>query len=702
MAIDRLDEFASDCLATLRDDHAELIRRRYGLQGHDEETLESIGSSAPSPITREGVRQRQLTVLKQLSREFSEQASTLVAAHIDLVWEQAIDGVMLNHSRPPTVPMPPAYQLAWHVTTGTIRNPVEWLEQWAVLHGRCWIDRRLEGFGEDVARVGDAAADLLPALRKPWAIRAISAQLDIKGEWLRPLLSAAFPKRQWNVYRGYIFEGKNSRRPRRAANLHALLKHGVDTDVLDLRQIRSLYVQALPNDTCSERDLLIVARDNKHLFLEVGSGYLSAIGIAADSSTFQETPLPEDEEGDTTPAEHEDPEGSSTVAARIAAFLREHGPQRLGSILHGLDMGKGTISGTIGQNAQFVRVLPGVYCLDELVDSIDLVADADQLFNEEEVLRIYVRARCAGEPYDLFPLWGPLFEYQLTLWADRTGSPQLPTLLRIAHPEEWPASDAVIQSWQNRKQQEQEDIVPPDFSIGKKLPDPRHVLAALKLAIDRQQASVVSCNLVLAADGLDSTVGCSLLMLLVASGCVEPGPSWIAPHPVLAPALIWADRLDEDLANHGKLNWSSPSASAFLAATRDATRSTAATWFDNDALKQVLEKLPGTPFTAAVPATSQVLLVESPPASIPVSTPMQTETETPKDGALPSETTDQLRERARAKDPDAMYHLALRTRIGDGTPASPVMAMHWLMLAARYGHLAATQEMKQILNQSDA
>jgi len=81
---------------------------------------------------------------------------------------------------------------------------------------------------------------------------------------------------------------------------------------------------------------------------------------------------------------------------------------------------------------------------------------------------------------------------------------------------------------------------------------------------------------------------------------------------------------------------------------------------------------------------------------------MQTETETPKDGALPSETTDQLRERARAKDPDAMYHLAVRTRIGDGTPASPVMATHWLMLAAKYGHLAATQEMKQILNRSDA
>ena len=702
MPSETLEQFVADCLSTLDEKtHGDLIRRRYGLQGVPEESLEVIGASADGGrITRAGAHLRQLAALKILARLFSKRAAQLVSGYVDLIWDKATDGAMFKKATHVQVPMPPAYLLAWHVTTGKARKAEEWLELHASSYDACWIDNRIQGFKDDVQRIKAAAEPLVQVMDKPWPVRAVSAQLDCTPERLRPLLTAAFPKHAWNIYQGYVFSGSKTARPRRAADLHAVMKHEVPASVSDLRTLCQTYRAFVPQDPCSERDLLIVARQNKHLFLEVGSGYLSAIGMTSEHRDAQQL----SEASDLT-AKSESPKdetaGDATVSAKIAQLLTQEGPLRLGTILQKLDLPKGTITGTIGQDFRFVRVLPGTYALDTQVASIDLEGRAESLFNEDEVLRIYIRARGAGEPFELFPLWGWTFEYQLALWAKRHASTQLPALLHVIQPEEWSAPAPVKADWLRQKAAAKtlETGTAPGFKLGKKMPDARELLAALLLANDRRQSSVVSCNLVMAADGLDSSVGCSLLMLLVATGCVDCGPSWLAPHPLGEMAQRWAERLSEDLANHGRLDWSSASAQVFLAAAKSGLRSGRECWFSDDALARVVGSIEST---IKGPTASPAALI-TPIADSSVSDAISVAPAPPlpatagvdiaKTIADEIVTTEQLRIDARANNPEAMYQLAIRTRDGNGTQPNPTMAKYWLKLAALRGHSRAKLEL---------
>lgn len=699
MPSDNLEQFVADCLSVLDEKRGDLICRRYGLQGLPEESLESIGSNAADPMTREGVRQRQLSVLKVLARTFSQRATQLVAKNVDLVWCQATAGSMLTKAAHLQAPMPPSYLLAWHVTTGQIRKSEEWLQLNAWNYDGCWVDNRVQGFEEDVQRIKVAAEHLVTEMDKPWPIHTVSAQLDCTPQLLLPLLTAAFPKRAWNTYQGYVFSGSKTARPRRAADLHAVMKHEVQASVSDLRTLCQTYRAFVPKDSCSARDLLIVARQNRHLFLEVGSGYLSAIGTAPAHREVGEQSKTSETTGMSVPLPDE-LDDDSTVAAKIAQLLVREGPLRLGTILQKFDLPKGTITGTIGQDYRFVRVLPGIYAFDTQVTSIDVERHSESLFNEDEVLRIYIRARGAGEPFDLFPLWSWNFEYQLALWASRHASPQLPALLQVIRPDEWPAPLAIKADWNRQRAAATASTVgtAPNFQLGRKMPEARELLAALLLANDRGQSSVVSCNLVMAADGLDSSVGCSLLMLLVAAGCVNCGPTWLAPHPVGEMARRWSERLSEDLANHGSLDWSSASAQVFLAAARNGLRSGSVRWFSDESLATVVASLEGTITAKPTSLSAPVITIAHPSTSDIHSQPGPQQEATQLVDiakAIGDEiiTTEQLRMKARSNDPEAMYQLAVRTREGNGTPANPTMSKHWLKLAALRGHQSAKQEL---------
>lgn len=701
MPLQDLEAFASDCLAALDEKRRDVIRRRYGLNC-DPETLNAIGKSRN--VCRAYIEQLQKGSLQKLSDLYRDRAERLVSDNLKLAWERTRYGMMLAKKKPLQDPMSGAYLLAWHVTTGKVRKLNDWLESYAFEYEACWIDRRIDGVDDEVRRLREAAGPLVKALAKPWAVNAIAEQLDCPQDRLFPLLTAAFPKQRWIEYSGYIFHGSNTRRPRRAAMLHAVLKLRMDSAVTPIRTAGEAYRTWIPTDPCNERDLLIVARENEHLFLEVGSANLAAIGRApAELPTIEAAPS---SEGDSTDAESLEPQLSgpeSNNATLIANLLRREGPLRLSAIMESLDIPKGTVSGTIGQNYQFVRVLPGTYALDEQVATINLAeqTQAEALFNESEVLRIYIRARFAGEPFDLFPLWGWEFEYQLALWAERHRSDLLPALLAVAHPQHWPAPGSIIDSWLQKKGLEAKYETGPLPKLPwkdatRKSLDARHVLAALLLGKDRGHLSVVSCSMVMGADGLDSSVGSLLLMLLVATGCVATGSTWQSAHQCTELAERWSARLGEDLANHGQLDWSSASARAFLAAAREWGGDDSA-WFGSNDLAKLLARLD----TAASAPSSKAEILSEPTThpSAPTSEPLQVAP--PESGGHAAfeaniVTTEQLRERAKNKDPEAMYLLSQRTRIGDGTPTNLTMAIYWLRRAALLGHSAAQGEVQTL------
>ena len=695
MSIEDLERFASDCLSALDEKKRDVIRRRYGLEGLPEETLEAIASNPVdgAVLTREAVRLRQNSALKVLSRSFSARADDLVSRNVDLLWKLADDGMMFRKKNLQD-PMSGSYLLAWHVTTGTIRKFPEWLKRHAAEYAQCWIDRRISGLEKEVQRIGDAAPDIVRRLDKPWSLHAVAEQLDCSADRLRTLLTAAFPKLHLNTFCGYIFRVSSTARIRRAVMLHELMKHRVETAVTNIRELGTIYRLHTAGDACTDRDLLIVARDNKHLFLEIGSGYLAAVGSSAPDHEAAQTGATEHVSDAITEVGQESDE--ETNATRIANLLLTDGPQRLAAITQKLELIPGTVAGTLGQNFQFVRVLPGVYAVDTQVPSIDLAGCADALFNESEVLRVYIRARYAGEPFDLFPLWGWEFEHQLALWADRQRSVLLPELLWVSEPDQWPAPENVISHWLARKDREARYDIDqqPVPKLGKKLPEARHVLAALLLASDRGLSSVVSCNMIMAADGLDSSAGIPLLMLLVATGAVQSGDTWQSPHRCTGLADRWSARLGEDLANHGKLDWSSASAAAYLAAAR-ARPGAEATWLDAEMLDALVTRLQPARSGSHAPALAPQR--EKAP-QIPTLAPSRTPAESALDKDVAAEivTTEQLRIAAHDRDPDATYQLALRTRIGNGTPENPIMANYWLRRAAELGHPAACVEVQKL------
>lgn len=74
LAQENVSDNLADCLGTLDDREREVICRRFGINGYDRETLEQVGEEIG--ITRERVRQVQLTALKKLREVLEERGLT--------------------------------------------------------------------------------------------------------------------------------------------------------------------------------------------------------------------------------------------------------------------------------------------------------------------------------------------------------------------------------------------------------------------------------------------------------------------------------------------------------------------------------------------------------------------------------------------------------------------------------------------------
>lgn len=701
MTVEALKEFALECIraiAARNEADANIIRRRYGLEGQLEETLESV--SKDLDCTRERVRQRQNKALLSLNKRYIDVAAKLVEQHVDEVWSQATDSVfikkasLLGTGRRSDGDLRPAlfgeYLLAWDITAGQPRKTQDWLDAFALKIGGAWFDKRISSLKSDSARIAEEAASIKHSLERPISIVSLARQLDSEPRQLRAVFVAAFPKDKWDAHAGYIMRNNFTTRSKRAVQLHHLMASQLGRDVTDIRLLGHSYRERHTDDPCNDRDLNIVIRENPQLFLQVGSGYWAPIGqtspdfLARQGHETTSIVTPE------SSSEDETADGKNGHIERIEQLLVERGPQRLGDIYTAFGGNKGAISGIIGMNTRFIRILPGIYALEEHLQSVDLSRDAEKLFNEKEVLGGYVRARFAGESFQLFPLWGWAFEHQLALWADRHKSSLLPELLAVAQPANWPAPVDEIARWEEHKRQSGNYRVTKLPKLKPKVVSAREVLASLLLAAKRGSSSVVSCSLIMKADGIDSSVGSALLMLLVATGAVSCGETWQSPHPVAELAAKWAERLGEELANTGVLDWTSPAAVALLHSINSQPLNEAR-WFEPSDLELLLKGL------NASPAEQQpISIVKAKPEFVPgIITPAE---------SLPSQVTEsiitneELRIAAKAGDPEAMYQLGLRNKNGDGVLRNPMMAVHWLRLAANEGHLEANKAILQLFD----
>lgn len=585
-------------LDRVRPQDAPVLRRRFGLDGGDGETLEEIG--ADLGVTRERIRQlekRGLGDLRVLARRVNLRGA--VDAEWGLAWEALADGDDLVTDQEFATfrrSVPAAILLALDILQLDL---ADWLSSVSRRLPHGWLSPErdpapIEAIVGDMA--GWSASPLPRALRE---LGLPGSRLDVEA--------ALLIGRGQRVIHGYLVDGRIGTRRRRALVAHALLaRAGGPMTLVDLQRA---YHAAAPADRCSTRDLTIVMSDASHLFLEVSEGRWAGIGAGGEIPAGGRPR--EADVVDETP-----PEQDLTVAAAIRDELERVGPQPLAALTDNprrylpRDRSHNSVQPTLIMRPDlFARLLPGVYCLwSQIPAREDVLSGPVPYLLDAQQARMFAMARRAREPWGTFPLWSPEAEYRLCRWALREASGEVArSLLATASVELWPVEDDRKAEWRARVRDDgRYDLLatvrPGVFSVR---PELDRVLAAL---VDLRSTGRTSWMTLNRVDGrhVASQLGCSLLATLTLCGAVHPvdeaaESGWQLEH-VAAYARVdeLKAALEAELHSSGRLNWTSD-VGRLVASRIGEGAAVAPAWmparrfselFGNDALAPAVETVP--------------------------------------------------------------------------------------------------------------
>lgn len=388
---------------------ADVLRRRFGIDHPDAETLEEIGSRLQ--VTRERIRQIEAKALRRLQkRALRAPVRRYIADEAPSAWSalRPDGGLLLRddlHAR--RWLLDPRLLLALEIAGMQLEG---WLDEIAAPYPLGWhvseADRKSI---DEAARTLSKNMDSLPI---PRAFDGFDPTLD--GE---SVAAAAQLMLGLRVRSGYVVPPRIGARLARVVGLHAIL--AVRPGGLALADLIDDYHCRFPNDLCSGRDAEIVMQAAPHLFLDTEERHWAALGVGGMLP-------PRQERGARPLAPAEDP---GTIAAALQDALRARGPTRLTDLLEDATeiLPEGRSIRSIGpvlltRSDLFVRLLPGVYGLPEhLKMALDVPEDAPYLLNENQA-RLYCLARFAEEAQTTFPLWNPYTEHRLCKWARHSGS----------------------------------------------------------------------------------------------------------------------------------------------------------------------------------------------------------------------------------------------------------------------------------------
>lgn len=489
-----------------------VLHRRYGLGREDSETLEEIGVDLG--ITRERVRQIQSKILRRMQTRMTRAPiSHLLVAETGRIWSSiAKDASIIRKSALQThADVLTAYD--WLALDLIGKSFTEWLDENCHTFEYGWLNPNMD------REVIDNIAPSLEAnlrhkpLPQPYANLLGWEAVDLAPIAI-PLLTGG------HDLHGYLLPTRPGAKLKRLVRLHAIATSEGST--LQTIELLRRHNAIFPNSACSVRDAEDVMAAAPHLFLEIDEGEWLGIGPAGQEIT---EPV-----GEWIPQlKREEEEGTNSYALQKA--LRERGPTRLIELLNDWAeiLPAGRSGNSIGptlltRSDLFVRVLPGVYGLDEHLDDFrnSIPKEWPTLLNETQA-RLYAIARFAGEPRSIFPYWSADVEYRLCRWARHSGSEDaFASLLAIANVEEWGRGVAETEEWMQQKSRVGR------FAIGTAL---RHDSAYERPSLDRLAAACIHAasargfNWVaanrLTGRKIDSHAGAGLVALMTHLGILE-------------------------------------------------------------------------------------------------------------------------------------------------------------------------------------
>lgn len=595
-------EMIHEAVRNLGGEQAQVIELLYGFGGRkripQQEVAELIGCS---PTSVEGMTTKAIRNLRH-PRVFKSIAKALDDAE-DEIWGILGGPDHLLFKDEVTVSfeehLPGEYQVAIMVRYNFFS---EWLAQHTCEAPRAWY--RGTYSCKELLQVIDRIEKVHHEVRLPIDLQYLSRFLQVDPELLVLAIRLAGHS---SISRGYFAKSHSGIRVGRAIDLHRMFSFTYLDAPVSLGSLVKDYNDLHSEDRVEPEEMEIALSTKPHLFLELGDMGWLGIGLVEDDWSHIECgapPTPPETDGRILRhLAHRKPPGPDF--AEITRQILSEGPLHISKILPPLVEKAGktrspkTLNAILKGSEDFIALAPEVFALRQhLSDPTIMEAAYRMLVNRRQCL-LYILARCAGEPADAYPIWGPAMEMKMCCWAENIDAPKLfPSLMAVVDPGSWDVPDGFRKLWIFKKKgfgryRLLQKIKTSDWSVRPRL---RHLLAAAMCAKHLGYINWLRINDIVKPQLYQQIYdhdAVSMLALLIAVGVVEPTDHWQKRHQASHAVDSFVFPLSQELHRQGRIVWTDGVGADILARLEQTCHGKALGWVQAQSLEVLLSSLTG-------------------------------------------------------------------------------------------------------------
>lgn len=515
--------------SSLNDREMNILELRYGFNGGEPETLQTVGEKFG--VSRERIRQIESKAIKKLRLD-REAWLNYLTVNQEAILAEVFEEKYFTAEPAALVGM---FGLAVDIVDGRLRK---YLDRVATPYRGGWVRP-----GVEVGEIKEVISYFKKHLPKdkigtfPINIETIA----VEGGWSVEVVKAALSAQAaYSEYRGYLVEGKVSARKRRTVNIISLFESQNVPSPCSLWDIKRLYWFNHVEDRCSARDLAICLEGHPTHFLnlrELGWVFLKdddcVVRPAVNQSGFQEIEAFEGDSDFEIPVTN-----GEGLPNRIYEMFLSEGPMRLKDATNAFQSrfpqySRASFFPMIVVFAVFFKFAPGIIGIQSHRRNPDRVREARQLALDYRQVELYLLAKCSAPPLITFPLWDAHMEKEWGEWLfNNEKLEMLGHLLYYADLDSWPISESEQGWWKQHKQQLAKPIASPAVKrLEIRQVNPNDIFFALAVARVFGQTNWMQMNQGLGWR-IETTRVVLVLALLVHAGALSPIGDWYQAHQI--------------------------------------------------------------------------------------------------------------------------------------------------------------------------
>ena len=495
--------------------------------------------------------------------------------------------------------LPGEYQVAIMVRYKSLS---EWLAQHTCEMPQAWY--RGTYTCKEILQIIDRIEMVHHEVRLPIPLQSLLQFLQVDPELLVLAIRLAGHS---SITRGYFAKSHSGIRVARAIDLHRMFSFTYLEAPVSLGRLVKDYNDIHSEDRIGPDEMEIALSTKPHLFLELGDMGWVGIGLIKDDWSHIKCGAPPTPiEADGRILRHlalRKPPGPDI--GEITRQILSEGPLHISEILLPLVEKAGrvrspkTLNAVLKGSEDFIALAPEVFALRQHLSDPAIMETAYRMLVNRRQCLLYTLARCAGEPADAYPIWGPAMEMKMCCWAENIDAPKLfPSLMVVADPESWNVPDGFKKLWIFKKKGFGrylllQKIKNSDWSLRPRL---RHLLAAAMCAKHLGYINWLRINDIVKPQLYQQAYdhdAVSILALLITLGVVEPTDHWQKRHQASHGVDSFVSPLTHELHHQGRMSWKDEVGADILARLEQTCHSEDLGWVKTQSLEVMLSSLTG-------------------------------------------------------------------------------------------------------------